>query len=243
MQTVSKLKMERHANGQNKQFSDAIRLMMNALQRFAYIVRHEGILLAAGKAYDAAKRKPLSMDAFDRKLGVDTTTSVPLWKLKIPSRHVHSGSNYQTISADNIERVLNKVPRRFPLIDLGCGKGRVLIVAHQLGFSPVTGVEFSPELVEIARRNLKICNIPGQILCCDAAEVDFPNDCVIFMYNPFDSQVMEQVACKIRESAAQIYVVYVNARCADLFRGFHPIYQEPGIVILVNRPDTPKGRP
>ncbi len=197
-------------------------------------MRRDGITMAARKALAAARRRGSPPDIFDKSFGVDTSAEVPLWKLRIPSRHVNGGSNYQTIGAENIERLLLKLPCRLPLIDLGCGKGRVLIIAHRLGFCPVTGVEFSPELVAIARRNLQICGIPGQVLCQDAADVDFPKDCVIFMYNPFDSEAMTHVAQKIRESAAHIYVVYVNAECKHLFHGFHSVHEEPGIVILAN---------
>jgi predicted RNA methylase len=221
------------------QLSDAILRTRNAFERFVHLIRRDGFLSAANKAIEAASRKPSPSDAFDEKFGVDTSAAVPLWKLKIPSRHARAGSNYQTISADNIERVLGKVPSRLPLIDLGCGKGRVLIIAHRLGFHPVTGVEFSPELAEIALQNLSTCGIPGRVLCCDAADVDFPSDCVIFMYNPFDSHVMEEVARKIRESTSRIYVVYVNAKYADLFEDFQSIYQEPGIKIWANRPNGP----
>ena len=197
-------------------------------------MRRDGITMAARKVLAAAQRRRSPPDAFDETFGVDTSTEVPLWKLCISSRHVNAGSNYQTIGAEHIERLLLMLPCRLPLIDLGCGKGRVLIIAHRLGFRPVTGVEFSPDLVAIARRNLQICGIPGQVLCQDAADVDFQKDCVIFMYNPFDSAVMTHVAQKIRESAAHIYVVYVNAKCDHLFHGFHSIHKEPGTVILAN---------
>ena len=39
-------------------------------------------------------------------------------------------------------------------LDLGCGKGRVLVDAVQLPFARVVGVELVPELVEQARANL-----------------------------------------------------------------------------------------
>lgn len=205
-----------------------------AFRRFVYIVRRDGIMAAARKVLAAAQRGRSLPDDFDEKFGVDTSIEVPLWKLRIHSRNANSGSNYQTISAGNIERLLLMLPSRPPLIDLGCGKGRVLIIADRLGFRPVTGVEFSPELVAIARRNLQICRIPGEVLCQDAADVDFSDDCVVYLYNPFDSKVMMHVAKKIKQSAAHIYVVYVNAKCEYLFHGFHSIHKEPGIVILAN---------
>jgi SAM-dependent methyltransferase len=212
-----------------------MRQMTRALKRLFYMMRRDGVSAAARKALAAAQRRPSLPDGFDKTFGVDTNTSVPAWKLSVSSRHATSGSNYQTIGAEQIERLLLKLPCRLPLIDLGCGKGRVLIIAHRLGFRPVTGVEFSSDLVDIARRNLQICAIPGQVLCQDAADVDFPNDCVIFMYNPFDAEVMTQVAKRVRESTAHIYLVYVNAKCHHLFQGLRSIYTEPGVVILANR--------
>ena len=41
-------------------------------------------------------------------------------------------------------------------MDLGCGKGRVLMLAVEYGFARVTGVDYSASLCEIARRNLDV---------------------------------------------------------------------------------------
>jgi len=43
---------------------------------------------------------------------------------------------------------------RFSFIDFGSGKGRVLLIASQLPFKSVIGVEFSRELCEIANSNI-----------------------------------------------------------------------------------------
>lgn len=41
-------------------------------------------------------------------------------------------------------------------LDLGCGKGRALLVASELPFRDILGVELSPVLAETARRNAAI---------------------------------------------------------------------------------------
>ena len=40
------------------------------------------------------------------------------------------------------------------LIDIGCGKGRVVCYAAAYPFQPIAGLEVEPWLVEIARRNV-----------------------------------------------------------------------------------------
>src|SRR5579883_1856526 len=41
----------------------------------------------------------------------------------------------------------------FTFIDLGCGKGRALIVATEFPFRAICGIEYSDELAAVARRN------------------------------------------------------------------------------------------
>lgn len=40
-------------------------------------------------------------------------------------------------------------------VDLGAGKGRAMLLASELPFRRIVGVEFSPELCDVARRNLR----------------------------------------------------------------------------------------
>ena len=42
----------------------------------------------------------------------------------------------------------------YALVDIGCGKGRVLMMAAEYPFRKVVGVELDPGLAEVARRNL-----------------------------------------------------------------------------------------
>jgi SAM-dependent methyltransferase len=61
----------------------------------------------------------------------------------------------------------------YTFIDLGCGKGRALLVASEFPFRAIIGVELSSRLAEIARRNAEIHKISGANAsksCCGGCE-------------------------------------------------------------------------
>ena len=66
-------------------------------------------------------------------------------------------SNYSGSQPSIVRRALEQIPgpERYALVDLGCGKGRVLAVASELPFRRVVGVELSPILARAARRNAR----------------------------------------------------------------------------------------
>ena len=80
------------------------------------------------------------------------------------------------------------------LVNLGCGKGRVLLVAAKAGLKTIRGVEFSPELCRIARRNCDQYTAKTQgaatfgIIEGDVVNYEVrQDDNVFFLYNPFDT--------------------------------------------------------
>jgi SAM-dependent methyltransferase len=96
-------------------------------------------------------------------------------------------------------------------IDFGCGKGRELLLASDYPFDCIIGVEFSPELVEVARRNLATCKNPNQIshniciVAADAASYQLPEDpLVLYFYNPFNALVMQSVMSNLRDSLQRL---------------------------------------
>ena len=116
--------------------------------------------------------------------------------------------------------VLPDDPRTFTFIDLGCGKGRALLVAANLGFKQVIGVEFVHELAETAKKNLDILGITNAVVeLADAAEYYFPGGgIVVYLNNPFSGEVMEKVIVNLKRSLPKkVYVIYTNPTCAALF--------------------------
>ena len=94
---------------------------------------------------------------FDIRYGTDTFSWVELDDLQIQSKNIKRGERYQPTHAMSLRNLFRKlrIPREKILVDLGSGKGKVLLVAAEYGFKEVWGVEFSKELCHIAKRNFK----------------------------------------------------------------------------------------
>ena len=88
--------------------------------------------------------KTFQPDAFDLRHGVQTAGIVPKWRLLLSSANARHGIRYQPIDETELLTALDFLsddPAKLTFIDLGCGKGRALIVAERYGFQRVIGVE------------------------------------------------------------------------------------------------------
>ena len=110
-------------------------------------------------------------------------------------------------------------------IDIGYGKGRVLIEAMRLGYRRVIGVEFARDIASIANHNLSKLSHTWRssewsVDNIDAAEFKSPQqDLLIFMYNPFDDVVLSQVAAWITrhcEYGHSVHIIYYNPQHASI---------------------------
>jgi len=118
--------------------------------------------------------------------------------------------------------------RDFCFVDLGCGKGRALLLAAELGFQKVVGVEKDVELFEIARANIKEWKKPRRgnnvvidILNEDAETFIFPDGNIfVYLYDPFDRATFEAIATTMSKLAFErnrsVVVAYNSARFADI---------------------------
>src|SRR5215469_8659665 len=77
------------------------------------------------------------MDPFDLESGTDTGGILPLWKLDVDSPNSAFGVRYQPSNEEEVRETvsfLSEDPGNLVFVDLGCGKGRALLVAAKLGF-------------------------------------------------------------------------------------------------------------
>ncbi len=105
-------------------------------------------------------------------------------------------------------------------LDIGSGKGRALFVAAARGAQKVTGVELSSKLLGLARKNIVHFSeiYPGKNISLkhdDAWYFEIEKDVdIIFLFNPFDEILMQQVADNIdqslEENPRKIQVIYFN---------------------------------
>jgi SAM-dependent methyltransferase len=89
-------------------------------------------------------------------------------------------------------------------VDLGCGKGRPLCFMAQLSFRRVVGVERSPELAAIARRNAermaRLTGKPVRVELGDAADFRCDDGTVYFLNNPFGPETLKKCLAHLRVS-------------------------------------------
>ncbi len=168
---------------------------------------------------------------FDLRHGVLTSPEVKMGELRIDSPNAKLGVKYAATEARYFNLVLDEWSldhSKFSFIDFGSGMGRVLLMAAERPFKKVIGVEFSRELVEISKRNLRSYKSSRgrrsaiEVLCMDATEFDPPDEPSIFyFFNPFDRKVFVDVLANLERSLRRhprpAYVFYANPEHDDLF--------------------------
>ena len=174
----------------------------------------------------------------EKKYGIETTGADELNNLSNNGIDTSHATIYMPISYTLLEALFMQLkanPAKH-LLDIGCGKGRILCVAAHQGFKQITGIDFSKQLCLEAEGNLKNTtqkypDLKYSVITKDAMNYEIPSnvDC-IFLFNPFDVVVMGAVLYNIMESAQDfsrdITVVYANPVYLDLFieEGFEEIF-------------------
>jgi predicted RNA methylase len=174
-------------------------------------------------------------DPFDEQYRVETAGEISLFQLDIASRHESAATNYQPSPWEVCGELLASLPiyyEDFTFIDLGAGKGRVLLVGSRFPFKRIIGVEFARELVQTARRNIESFGCRAEVVHGDAADYRFPFDnLVVYMYNPFGPEVLRPVLGSLREISAgrEVYLLYLNPKNGSYVEEFaHEIYELAG---------------
>ena len=184
---------------------------------------------------------------FDLESGVRTSGLIPGRHLKSGHRHDRHNTAYFGVAPSVFRALMRRWRQSHPaapvaettFIDLGAGMGRAVLLASEMPFRDVVGVELHLALVRTARKNLTgWCKAgralaPVQIVGGDAAEFSFPaGPCVAFLFNPFGAPVMRRLLAAISKRFAarpgQIDLLYVNneqERTLEQQRGFTRLFQ------------------
>ncbi len=187
---------------------------------------------------------------FDRVHGTDTESIREIGSLDLPIESGRDAVRYQPSPTDLVRETILGLPidpSRFTFIDFGAGKGRVLMIAAELPFHAVIGIELSGELCEIANSNIARIDAArykaGQVKCEHADVTAYPlpdTPLVCYFYNPFGATTMQQVimrlAATLHDHPREIYVIYIHPEHSHLFEAakvwetqqqgeFHVIYR------------------
>jgi SAM-dependent methyltransferase len=176
-----------------------------------------------GSAWDRAH-------PFDRTFGTETSGFAPAAHLPANERAREHACFYAGSQPSIVRMALETLA---PLdgatfVDLGCGKGRALCVASEFPFRDILGVELSPSLADIARRNA--ANIARRfpdrtavrVAVGDASAYPLPEgDLVLYLYHPFGAELVAKVAAAVDAALAaeprRICVVYYNPVAGHCF--------------------------
>ena len=158
---------------------------------------------------------------FDLRYSTDTAGHVLLQSLTISGHNAKKGIEYQPTRVRPFRGLIRNL--RFPegsvFVDFGCGKGRVMMLAAELGFNKVVGVEFAKELCLKARNNIEIYLAQSYatanlvVVETDATQYIIKDDeNVFYFFHPFSADVMRVVLKNICESLfrspRKVYILY-----------------------------------
>ncbi len=201
------------------------------LKYFFFIALNFNPLLAICIIYDEIRG--------ERKYKLHSTDVIEINKLKITGIDTSNSNEYMPSNYVLLERVfeqLNQYEHNHTFLDMGCGKGRTLLVAAHFGFKKLIGVEFIASLCEQAQKEINAIahlfpSASFQIKCTDAAEYFIPDDVqTIFFYNPFNEKIMDRVIQNILASLDRVkrtlYIIYLSPLYKQKFidLGFEEIF-------------------
>lgn len=176
---------------------------------------------------------------FDVEYGVETSGLIG--GAKLPGGHAHDvfSTAYFGVPPSRMRELLRMwretegvgLVEAYAFLDVGCGKGRGLLLAAELGFREVVGVELNAGLAEVARRNvarwneLRRARCGVRVLCGDATEVELPTGpLVVYLYNPFRAEVLRRLLTRLDAWASGgggvLEVLYLYPEEEWVFREF-----------------------
>jgi len=184
---------------------------------------------------EAATKTQPPLHPFDQRYAVDTGGLIQGPDLR--SGHANDAFNtaYYAMVPSRFHHVMKywiadetHAPlENYSFVDLGCGKGRAVMMASQYRFHEAVGVELHPALAHIAETNIAAWTKAGRalcpirILCQDATEFTVPiGPCLLYLFNPFTAPVVQQILKRIEAEFADrpgmLDLIYFNPEAGEL---------------------------
>ena len=184
---------------------------------------------------------------FDLEFGVRTSGLVAGRHLKSGHRNDRHSTAYYGVAPSVFAALVKRWRKGAPavpieettFIDIGAGMGRAVLLASEMPFKQVIGVELHPTLAGIARRNMRIWKAAGRVRANsvrivekDAVEFALPEGPVVaFLFNPFGRAVMKKLLAGWKKTLAgraeELNMLYVNNEQEGVFEatsGFQRIF-------------------
>jgi SAM-dependent methyltransferase len=167
---------------------------------------------------------------YDVRHGTDTGGKTAAANLDIPAETVEHVTGFQSVNERHLQTVLEAID--FPIgsvfIDIGCGKGKALLIAAQLAtIDKVMGIELAESLCKASEKNMEIARArgllraPSKIIHGDAVEAEYdPSINIFFLNNPFDAAFMIRMIDVLQRHAQRnqrkVWMLYGNPQHASV---------------------------
>lgn len=129
----------------------------------------------------------------DRRLGIDT---MGRGKVTSDRNAPYEPTDYRVLERLAASGLITKKDR---VLDVGCGKGRVVFFLAEFLEVNAKGVDLDPNLIRAAEENRLRYPHPErtEFVCCDAARYGYGGENVLFFFNPFSEKVLIPVLRRI----------------------------------------------
>ncbi len=168
--------------------------------------------------------KRLEVHPFDTRYGVDTGGLIWGPSLGSGTKGEYWATGYYGISPSFFQQALDRLGLDWPkytFVDVGCGKGRALLLATRYPFRRIVGVELSPGLAQVANSNLERFqaewrkDVPAAAFAGDATHFDLPDGpLLVYLYHPFAAPIMREflknLHASVQRSPREVYLMYIN---------------------------------
>lgn len=195
------------------------------------------MVTSASKAARIAPNRGV-VHPFDRKYGTDTSGYLSPEDLVTGRHHDSLNYGYSAIAPSvfreacrrwqaNLPAVAGRI-EAYSFVDVGAGKGRAVLLAAELPFRKIIGVELNPYLAQIAQHNVERWHRVARsksdkrirIIQADALELRWPRPpLLVYLYNPFEctlvAKLMERLAATARSGSPLVDLLYMNPTCTD----------------------------
>lgn len=190
------------------------------------------------------KRKgPAPVHPFDALHGTETGALIPADDLATGHRHDRHITAYHGTAPSLFRKLMKQwqtearhAVERTAFVDVGAGKGRAMLLAAEMPFRRIVGVELHPALAAAARANVERCALqhkaaPMRIEEADVMRLRMPaGPCCVFLFNPFDLVLMDRFLDKLtrdfRGREDELDLLYVNDEQRDLILQEHLRFTE-----------------
>lgn len=177
----------------------------------------------------AGQHRYINDDAWDRMYGVDTAGSVAIEELTAPEDGKPGAVRYEPTPPECFAYLLEEARigdvSDYTFVDIGSGKGRVLLLAALAGFKRAIGVEFGEELHVIACANIeamkeRIAPAAALSIQADGRSYRFPHEpTVCFLNNPFGPEavasLLDRIETSLGDCPRQFIVIYYHSNHAE----------------------------